>query len=523
MTAGKSGHPDELVSAAVSGDLTAAERARLEAHLASCPRCQEALAAQTEARRLLSLAARPEAPANLGARIQTAVASGSGGGPRLRRVGAAVATVAAAIVLFAVFRQTVELPGASQEPSASAGPSGSAQPSNQPSPNPTEPAIEAFLAPGDIGYLLVGGGGLADYTLTFVNARTGDQLPLDAPSGEVLTTALSPDGGWLAYASALGESGMNEIRVASLTTGDSYHLGCTAPRPYADRLAWSPDSWLLGYTLVAGGAGGAPEGCAILEPGNPGASDAWLFGTGDGISHGLTTSGEAYAASFEPGIGVEGQSSLAISHLAEQPWSDRWDLNGLATGTAVARVDGLFMPLLGPPYPLALFYRPVLAATGADNGWDLQGGGIPLIGSGTWVGDTLPFSGVPTIDPGTAGSSLTPWQVAWSADGDTYIVWAPNWSTVFIGHASQVGAEHAQEFGIPLENGAWIVGAALSPDGTAGTVTMGWPRAGIGGPPHSVLFFLDLTTGTVTAGSTGGEGPGWFSPVVYGTETRPVH
>ena len=38
-------HPDELISASLTGDLTDAERAELDAHLARCETCRETLAA----------------------------------------------------------------------------------------------------------------------------------------------------------------------------------------------------------------------------------------------------------------------------------------------------------------------------------------------------------------------------------------------------------------------------------------------------------------------------------------------
>jgi hypothetical protein len=511
MTEPRSGHPDQPLSAAVSGDLTAIERAELDAHLAGCPSCRESLAGQTEARRLLAEAPRPEAPADLHARIGTAVESGSGGGSRVVRVGAAAATVAAAILVFAVFRQTVDLPGASQEPSASAGPSQSAAPS----PSPTEPAVDAFLAPGDMGYLVLSGGGFSDYRLAFVNARTNAELQADeAPSGGVVASALSPDGRWLAYITVLGETGANEVWVMSLIDGSTHQIGCTAPAVYSDRLTWSPDSLLLAYTLVAldGSSELSAVGCELTELGAAGSSDAWLFNTSALSSSPLTTSGDVYVASFTPWLSVEGGSSLWISHMSQSPSSASIAANGMSAGSTEGHADGVFLPTIDET---ALFYRPVFVQEGAD--WSLQGGGIPLLGS-TWTDLTSLFSGTETIDPGTAGSSLAPWQVAWGADNDSYIVWTANWNVVFVGHASTPGAENAQQVTVdmPIE-GAWIVGAALSPDANMVVVTVGLPSAGIGDPPTSLHYQVDLTSGTVTPPCCGGETP-WVGPVVFGGE-----
>ena len=47
-------HVDELISASLTGDLTDAERAELDAHLARCERCRATLAAFKAERRILS-------------------------------------------------------------------------------------------------------------------------------------------------------------------------------------------------------------------------------------------------------------------------------------------------------------------------------------------------------------------------------------------------------------------------------------------------------------------------------------
>lgn len=510
MTNSRSGHLDQLLSAAVSGDLTAAERAELDAHLAGCPSCRESLAGQAEARRLLAAAPRPQAPADLDARIRTAVESGSGGGSRLVRFGAAAATVVAAILVLAVFRQTVDLPGASQEPSASAGPSQSAAPS----PSPTEPAVEAFLAPRDMGYLVLSGGGFADYQLAFVNARTNVELRADeAPSGAVVASTLSPDGRWLAYITVMGETGANEVWVMSLMDWTTHQIGCTAPAVYSDRLTWSADSLLLAYTLVAfdGASELAGVGCHITEPGSPGSADAWLFDITALASSPLTSAGDVYVASFTPTLSVDGGSALWVSHLADAPWSELVEVNGPAAGS-MGQAEGVFLPLVGADGFTALFYRPTFVREGAD--WFVQGGGTPLIGSTTWEGDLDPFAGIPTIDPGTAGSTLTPWQVAWSADGDSYVVWAANWRVAFVGKASVPGADHVREVTVDLPaEGSWIVAAVLSPDGSGLTLTIGIPSAGIGDPPHSLQIHVDLESGGQAPGCC--TEPVWVGPAVF--------
>jgi hypothetical protein len=450
------------------------------------------------------------------------VESGSGGGSRLVRASAAVATMVAAIVLFAVFRQTVDLPGASQEPSASAGPSESAPPSNEPSPNPTEPAAGKFLAPGDMGYLVLSGGGFADHRLVFVNARTDAEVVADvAPSGAVVASALSPDGRWLAYITVLGETGANEVWALSLTDGSTHQLGCPVPAVFSDRLAWSPDSLRLAYTLVA--FDGASElggvGCQLTEPGAAGASDAWVFDTGELRSSQWTPSGDVYVASsiVSPATRTSPSASLVsgalwVSHLFESPSSSVIAANA-SDWFGEGQADGVFLPTANSADSATLFYRPVFVREGAD--WSLQGGGIPLIGSVTSAGISPVFEGTEAIDPGTAGSSLVEWQVGWSADDETFVVWATNWNVIFVGHASIPGAEDSQEVTVdkPVD-GAWIVAAVLSPDASVLTVTMGIPSAGIGDPPTSLNLQVDLDTGSVAPGCC--TEPVWVGPAVFG-------
>ena len=54
MTFRPGDHPDELISASLTGDMTDAERSSLESHLASCEHCRDTLAAFTQSRKLLS-------------------------------------------------------------------------------------------------------------------------------------------------------------------------------------------------------------------------------------------------------------------------------------------------------------------------------------------------------------------------------------------------------------------------------------------------------------------------------------
>jgi anti-sigma factor RsiW len=108
-------HPDELISAAISGDLTDDEQVRLDAHLATCETCRQTMAAWTDQRRLVSELRQPPVPRDLGPRIRAGIESGAFAVPWWRRngllvgVGASLATVAAAVLAVVVISDL--LPG----------------------------------------------------------------------------------------------------------------------------------------------------------------------------------------------------------------------------------------------------------------------------------------------------------------------------------------------------------------------------------------------------------------------------
>src|ERR1700752_2192420 len=124
-------HPDELISASLTGDLTDVERRELDAHLADCQTCRETLEGFGQQRQLLAGLPVSRAPRDLGPRVRAGIDSGRFGAPWWRRpagllAGAASrAAVAAAAVLAAFFltgglnRPPV---AASTPPSASASP-----------------------------------------------------------------------------------------------------------------------------------------------------------------------------------------------------------------------------------------------------------------------------------------------------------------------------------------------------------------------------------------------------------------
>ena len=63
-------HPEELISASLTGDLSDAERADLDRHLAGCARCRDLLSAMTADRQLLAGLRRESAPRRQGAPVR---------------------------------------------------------------------------------------------------------------------------------------------------------------------------------------------------------------------------------------------------------------------------------------------------------------------------------------------------------------------------------------------------------------------------------------------------------------------
>jgi hypothetical protein len=504
MTFRGSDHPDELLSASLTGDLSTEERARLDRHLAECARCQAELDAFAADRQALGAMRNPPAPRDLEARVRAGIEQTGSRRTWFVGLSASVATVIAAIAVVALIGRLPDEPGGSPAPSASeseiASPSAVAA-TPQPSP------AAAFLAPGDMGYLILRGD-VGNQQLVFHNDRTGDEITATTPSGAILAAALSPDAQWLAYISTKGESGAKEVWALSLSDGASFRLGCSADFAFTDRLAWSADSSVLAYTLDAIDLGPA-VGCNALET-NARSIDVWLFDTASRGTRRLTDSGDAYAAGFVASMDSD-PTALLVSHGADAPYTDLWKL-AASPAEPSARWGDVFLPSFGTDH--VLFYVP-LVVRDADGSWNLQGGGVPLVGSGSDV--SPPSQGMPAISPGTSGSSLTEWHVTWSPDGARFASWSTISSALFVKtpEQAQVGGPDAPiAIDLPAE-GAWIVDAVFSPDGNDLLVTAGVPSAGIGDPPSSQLIRLPLSGGSQSVVGEGGANPPWTGPAVF--------
>jgi hypothetical protein len=528
MTFRRSGsHPDELISASLTGDLTDAERHQLDEHLATCTSCRDTLAAFADERRLLSGLAHLPAPRDLSERVRGGIEQGRysavpwwhrpGG---IVAVGASLATVAAAILAVVVIGNLRPGPaGQTSSPTSSSSlvASGSAAPSAAPSVAPTPPLAFA-LGHGELGYLSLNGASLEAGRLTFNNDATGASLSLGTVSGPPIAASWSPDGQWLAYITQKGETGANEVWVAHLTDGSVVPLGCSAVAPFTDRLAWSPNGSYMAYTLVSidlGPTSGCPPRVTAA-----GRTDAWFFDVGTGERTKITGDGNSFVASFLP------NEHLLISVAGETPWSAAVPLNADATPE---HINGVFMPLFSPNGNRALFWSGTM--TSANGVWEFSRGGMPqLSGDFRSAGPASPWIGTPLFTDLTpvGGEAFAYGSFEWAADTDRIAFWNGAWTgppqsadgtypsqqDVCIGSSS--GLLSAPVCFTGLAGKGRIVDVTLSPSGDV-AVTVGLPSAGIGDPPAATLTVIPSCCGAgnrVIGGDV--QPPPWDGPGVFG-------
>jgi anti-sigma factor RsiW len=152
-------HPDELLSASVSGDLTAAERRELNEHLAVCADCRATLDAYTTQRQLLSGMRQVQPPRDLAPRVRAGIESGRFGAPWWRRPGgifaaaASLATVGAAAVLAVILVGNLRTgPVASSSSPATSPSAATASESTAATPTPEAPAAGRNGLPVAVGH-----------------------------------------------------------------------------------------------------------------------------------------------------------------------------------------------------------------------------------------------------------------------------------------------------------------------------------------------------------------------------------
>lgn len=524
-------HVDELISASLAGDLTDAERVELDAHLVGCEQCRSTLAAFTAERRILSGLPVAEPPRDLGMRVLKGIESGRLA-PWWRRpggliaIGASAAAVAAAVLAVVVFNNLdlgpVGQQSGSPQASASAAPGSSVAASFAPSVGPS--VAPTFLGPGVLGYLSLNGAPQAALQLTFIDDATGASIDAGTVSGPPVSAALSPDGQWLAYITQKGETGANEVWVLHLTDGEVLPLGCSSSAPFTDRLAWSPDSRYLAYTLVAVDLGPS-AGCPADDSASAGA-DAWIFETAIGARRNLTRAGNAYTASFM----ASDTPALAVSYAAEQPSTTPVDP---ATGKRADQdlAAGVFMPLFSPDGSRAIFWSGTMTLNGGS--WHFSAGGMPQLSrdfrsagpASPWVGTPLFTDLVPV-----GGEAFVSGDFVWGPDSDQFAFWDGAWTgapqsadgtypsqtDAYVGSVSGGLLSNASALALVRPSDSYLVAIAFASDGRAVAVTIGLPSAGIGDPPSALLQIVPLRGGSPRTVGGGGEAQPWNGPAAYG-------
>ena len=316
--------------------------------------------------------------------------------------------------------------------------------------------------------------------------------------------------------------GANEVWALHLTDGKVTSLGCSSSAPFTDRLAWSPVSDYLAYTLV-GNDLGPSQGCQAPSDG----ADVWLFATTTGKRERLTTSGNAYAASFVPFRVPDAANRLWISHAGGSPVSD---LVAVGSSETLATAEGVFLPLLSPDGNRAMFWSGTMSSNGGS--WHFSLGGMPQLsgdfrsaGPASWIGTPLFTDLVPV-----GGEAFSSGEFAWAPDGDGIAFWNGAWTgapqsndgsypsdrDVYLGSVSSGLLGAASRVALGLASGSWVVDVAFGPGGEF-AVTEGIPSAGIGDPPSAILEVVNPCCGAKPHTIGGGvKPPPWDGPAVFG-------
>jgi hypothetical protein len=527
-------HVDELISASLTGDLTDAERAQMDAHLARCEKCRATLAAFKAERRILAALPPADPPRDLSARVRAGIESGPLGGPWWRRpfglaaIGVSGVSVAAVVLALVVLNnQPAPVGQASESPQAtlSLGPSASAAESPGASTGPSTPPT--FLAAGQLGYLELSGAPFEASKLSFINDATGASLDLGTVSGPPTAASLSPDGQWLAYITQKGETGANEVRVLRLADGRVTPLGCSLATPFADRLAWSPDSQELGFTLVAVDLG--PDDGCLPNDSPTGSADVWVYLVPDDAPYLVAGGGNSYAGSFVPGsfLGQGEPPALLISHAGETPWTSAVVP---FSECPCERIDGVFLPLVSPDGNRAIFWNGTMAQ-GADGVWQFSRGGMPqLSGDFRAAGPASPWAGTPLFTDlvPVGGEAFASGDFAWGADSLRIAFWNGRWtgapqssdgtypsdSDLYLGSVNGLSVD--SRFAPGLTDKGTIVDVTYSPSGDV-AVTLGYPSAGIGDPPSATITVFPSCCGADARVIGGGvDPPPSDGPAVFG-------
>ncbi|MDQ3689428.1 MAG: zf-HC2 domain-containing protein [Chloroflexota bacterium] len=483
---------EELISASLTEELTAAERQRLDTHLASCAQCTSTLAAFTDQRRIMAGVRHVAPPRDLGARVRTGIERGRfASTPWWRRpatifagVGGSLAAVAGALLAVVLLNGTpddsqvgdnsptptastaqepsdavttlppVQSPGPSAEP-ASAAPSSASPASVAPSPSvspspsvgpsasaaPAPTATPAEASPEPDVYLALTGQ-FDNLGLTLRQGPTGATITeLETPSGPPIAAELSPDGQWLAYITQRGGSGNNEVRARrmaeGITSDDPEEL------PPIDSPIAVGETVLLGESVAGSpfleqlfwSSNSAYLAYTLAAPADN-STDAWLFDVAFGEPRQYTDVGNAYAASWVPG--GAGTSSLWISTAGNVPMSHLRSIHDSAGNPEDPRLGETGDPAEGAIESAAGVFQPLLSPNGSLaiywNGRMERSGAEWLFAE---VGapylaehNEFQFTNERALfsDLTIGRDAFTSAAITWGTDGDAYAVWGTQWT-----------------------------------------------------------------------------------------------
>jgi hypothetical protein len=437
-------HADELISASLTGDLTDAERAALEQHLAGCPRCRETQAAFREERRLISGMRHQQPPTDMGARVRAGIEEGELPWWQRRStlvamvgsLGAVAAGLLAVVVLSglrpdAVANQTAT-PSASVEVSISLKPSPSM--SIEPTPSSVAsatPVPQPSVDPNPVG------------TLRYTIERQRPKLEVATAEettevdiirfGMPIDAALSPDGSWLAFRVMGDATGLVDTYAYRIADGTLVELARQSLDSPFSRLAWSADSYLLAYTV------------GQEDPELGSRWDVWVFYAqgSEPTSIQLTDNGAAFAADFWGRIidanvlwvSIAGNEPITYGVPVPIPLGnldiDRVPLDPAAVAFDNQRYPGAFLPVRAPGEGSpAVVWHGQMQSDGL--GWRFARGGMLYLAQ---PGDDGTFSDLGATDqqifdtlaiaPG--GEAFESARFAWAPDSDGLAVWNALW------------------------------------------------------------------------------------------------
>jgi hypothetical protein len=535
MTLRRGEHADELMSAAISGDLTDDEQARLDAHLATCQSCRETMAAWTKQRQLVAGLRSAPVPRDLAPRIRAGIESGAFAVPWWRRsgllvgMGATLATAAAAIVAVAVIggwlpRNQVASstsPGASGSSTASISPTSIPSESAHATVEPTSPPVAVKYPASWFKYQIRN----QRISLGLATPAEGTEIPVE-DGGFPIDASVSPDGTWVAFRLQGDGSGLVSTYAFDLSNRTLVQLGSQGTNSAFARFAWSPNGRLLAYTLLD-------------DAGN---ADVWIVDTAaaDPTPSRLTNTGKSFAGSFLT------DDSLWVSSAANgDPTSY---MIPIATDGAVsaasdpaqiaqATYPGVFLPVdnrenAGVPGAV-VYWRGVMAFEQDD--WHFARGGMLYwhgpSESGTLdqfdASDPQVFDSL-QVQPG--GAAFESARFDWSPDHDGFSVWEARWTgtpegegfpdegRVYFGHLDtglKLGA--AQALDVADTQGIRVVDVAMGGAQFLGLTVITKPGSEGGSfGPTAELRLVTRNVGDVPdAVDTIGQDRVWYGPPIY--------